>query len=149
MEIFLAVDLNFWHNFCIGNFDQRSIDFKWKLEFRSELWIGLEFEWNSNGIWEFESIRSFIMMLEHKWRVYSSGTLHLDLLTQTLSLSITSNTIFFIHYIENVANYNPLYELCWFLILIHPLLRYSCNTNEGKQLQNLASIYLQYPFIIC
>jgi hypothetical protein len=58
----------------------------------------------------------------------------LDPLTQTLLLSITSNTIFSIHYTGNVVNYNTLHDLHWFLILIHLLLSYSGNINEGKQL---------------
>jgi hypothetical protein len=39
MKGFREVDLNIWHNFCIGHFDQRSTIFKSKMEFRS----GLEF----------------------------------------------------------------------------------------------------------
>jgi hypothetical protein len=37
MGIFLEVDLNIWHNFFIGHFDERSAIFKWKLGFRSGL----------------------------------------------------------------------------------------------------------------
>jgi hypothetical protein len=77
---------------------------------------------------------SFFIVLISKITNFTYEVRHLDPLTQTLLLSITSNTIFSIHYIGNVVNYNTLHDLHWFLILIHLLLSYSGNINEGKQL---------------
>jgi hypothetical protein len=42
MKCCMEVDLNIWHNFCIGHFAQRSTIFRQKLEFRS----GLELDRN-------------------------------------------------------------------------------------------------------
>jgi hypothetical protein len=42
MKFCMKVDLNIWHNFCIGHFDQMSTIFKRKLEFR----YGLELDRN-------------------------------------------------------------------------------------------------------
>jgi hypothetical protein len=48
----MEIDLNIFHNFCIGHFDQRSTIFKWKLDF----YLGLEFDENLNWILiEFDS----------------------------------------------------------------------------------------------
>jgi hypothetical protein len=52
--------------------------------------------------------KSFFIVLISKTTTCTYEIRHQDPLTQTLSLSITSNTIFSIHYMENVANYNPL-----------------------------------------
>jgi hypothetical protein len=49
----------------------------------------------------------FFIILISKTITFIYETRHLDPLTQTLSLSITSNTIF-IHYIKNVARDNSL-----------------------------------------
>jgi hypothetical protein len=40
----MEIDLNIFHNFCIGHFDQRSIMFKWKIYFS----LGLKFDENLN-----------------------------------------------------------------------------------------------------
>jgi hypothetical protein len=50
---------------------------------------------------------SFFIVLISKTTTFTYEIKHLDPLTQTLSLSITSNT-FSILYMENVANYNTL-----------------------------------------
>jgi hypothetical protein len=51
---------------------------------------------------------SFFIVLISKTTTFTYEIRHLDPLTQTLSLSISSNTIFSIHYTENIVNYNPL-----------------------------------------
>jgi hypothetical protein len=51
---------------------------------------------------------SFFIVLISKITTFTYEIRHLDPLTPTFSLSITSNTIFSIHYTENVVNYNPL-----------------------------------------
>jgi hypothetical protein len=77
---------------------------------------------------------SFFIVLISKITIFTYEIRHLDPLTQTISLSITSNTIFYILH-EKCSELHPtLHDLHWFLILIHPLLSYSYNTNEGKQL---------------
>jgi hypothetical protein len=43
MKVFMKVDLNILHNFCIGHFDQRSTIFKRK----KEKCYGIEFRENS------------------------------------------------------------------------------------------------------
>jgi hypothetical protein len=53
---------------------------------------------------------SFIVLIS-KTTTFTYEIRHLDPLTQTLSLSITSNTIFSIHYTENVLNYSPLFMI--------------------------------------
>jgi hypothetical protein len=60
---------------------------------------------------------------------------HMDPLTQTLLLSITGNIIFSHTLHEKCSELQRTLHnvLHWFLILIHPFLTYSCNTNEGKQ----------------
>jgi hypothetical protein len=75
---------------------------------------------------------SFFTVLVSKTTTFTYEIKYLDPLTQTLSLSITSNTFFHtLHgkYSELQLTLNDLY---WFLILIRPLLSYSCNTKEGK-----------------
>jgi hypothetical protein len=37
VKLCMEIDLNICHNFCIGKFDQRSIMFKEKIDFRLEL----------------------------------------------------------------------------------------------------------------
>jgi hypothetical protein len=84
---------------------------------------------------------SFFIVLISKTTTFTYEIRHLEPLTQTLSLSITSNIIFSHTLHGKYSELQPtLHDLHLFLILIHPLLSYSCNTNEGKQLQNLASI---------
>jgi hypothetical protein len=51
---------------------------------------------------------SFFIVLISKTTIFTYEIRHLDPLAQTLSLSITSYTIFSIHYMENVVDYNPL-----------------------------------------
>jgi hypothetical protein len=51
---------------------------------------------------------SFFIVLISKTTTFTYEIRHMNPLTQTLSLSITLNTIFSIHYTENVVNYNPL-----------------------------------------
>jgi hypothetical protein len=43
MKIFMKVDFNIWHDFCIEHFDQKSTIFKRKMENR----YGFEFRENS------------------------------------------------------------------------------------------------------
>jgi hypothetical protein len=51
---------------------------------------------------------SFFIVLISKTTTFTYEIKHLYLLTQTLLLSITSNTIFSIHYTKNIANYSAL-----------------------------------------
>jgi hypothetical protein len=78
--------------------------------------------------------KSFFIVLISKTTTCTYEIRHLDPLTQTLSLSITSNNIFHTLHGKCSELQPTLHDLHWFLISIHRLLSYSCNTNEGKQL---------------
>jgi hypothetical protein len=69
-----------------------------------------------------------------KITTFTYGIRHMDPLTETLLLSISANTIFS-HTLHGKCSelQRTLHNfLHWFPILIHPLLTYSCNTNEEK-----------------
>jgi hypothetical protein len=54
----------------------------------------------------------FFIVLISKTIAFTYEIRHMDPLTKTHSLSITSNTIFSTHYTKNVVNYNPLSMIC-------------------------------------
>jgi hypothetical protein len=76
----------------------------------------------------------------NKTTIFTYEIKHFDPLSQKLSLSITSNTFFHTLHGKYSKLQTTLHDLHWFLILIHSLLSYNCNTKEGKQIQNSASI---------
>jgi hypothetical protein len=47
----MEIDLNIWHNFILGQFDQRSTIFKWKNIFQFGAWIWWKLELKSDWIW--------------------------------------------------------------------------------------------------
>jgi hypothetical protein len=94
-------------------------------------WTSVPTRHNNSASW----INSQSSILISKTTTFTYEIKHLDPLTQTFLLSITSNTIFY-HTLH--GKYSDLQctlhnFLHWFPILIHLFLTYSCNTNEGKQ----------------
>jgi hypothetical protein len=75
-----------------------------------------------------------VSILISKTTTFTYEIRHLDPLTQTLLLSIIANTIP-PHTLHGKCSelQRTLHNFYWFLILIHPFLTYSYNTNEGKQ----------------